>query len=147
MTRKAKIQKNDILKIYTDGASRKNPGPAASAFIFVKNNETEPFRTFCKYIGTETNNTAEYLAVYMSLQEAVKYTRWNVEIYTDSELFVRQFNKIYRVKAKHLLEKLNEIYSMTRQFTSVKVFHLPRENKFIEICDKLCNQELDNLSK
>ena len=31
------VKKEDKLKIYTDGASRGNPGPAASAFLFVHN--------------------------------------------------------------------------------------------------------------
>jgi len=31
------IKKGEVLKIYTDGAARGNPGPAAYAFLFVHN--------------------------------------------------------------------------------------------------------------
>ncbi len=36
---KSPIKKGDILKIYTDGAARSNPGPAACAFLFVHNDK------------------------------------------------------------------------------------------------------------
>ena len=46
------------LYIYTDGASRGNPGPAAIAFIFVKDGEI--IYRYSDYIGEATNNVAEY---------------------------------------------------------------------------------------
>ena len=56
---------SEPLDVYTDGASRGNPGPAAYGFIFVKNNEIifEDSRT----IGKTTNNTAEYYAIISAL--------------------------------------------------------------------------------
>ena len=32
---KKPIKRGEIFKIYVDGASRKNPGPAACAYIFI----------------------------------------------------------------------------------------------------------------
>ncbi|GAJ10069.1 unnamed protein product, partial [marine sediment metagenome] len=55
------IKKGDKLKIYTDGASRGNPGPAASAFLFVHNDNI--IHDECDFNGTATNNTAEYRAI------------------------------------------------------------------------------------
>jgi len=55
------IKKGDILNIYTDGAARGNPGPAACAFLFVHIDEI--IHEGCDYIGTATNNTAEYQAI------------------------------------------------------------------------------------
>ncbi|GAG89472.1 unnamed protein product, partial [marine sediment metagenome] len=47
---KSPIKKGDILNIYTDGAARGNPGPAACAFLFVHNNEI--IHEGSNYIGT-----------------------------------------------------------------------------------------------
>ena len=55
------IKKGDILNIYTDGAALGNPSPATCAFLFVHNDEI--IHEGCIYIGTATNNTAEYQAI------------------------------------------------------------------------------------
>ena len=70
------IKRGDILEIYVDGASRGNPGPAAWSFIFVKDNQI--IHQNSGYIGNATNNTAEYKAIINALNEAEKYTRWQV---------------------------------------------------------------------
>ena len=54
---KSPVKKGDILEIYVDGASRGNPGPAASAFLFVHNDKI--IHDECDFIGTATNNSLE----------------------------------------------------------------------------------------
>jgi ribonuclease HI len=140
------IKKDDVLKIYTDGASRKNPGPSAYAFIFVRGEET--IYSTSKYLGTQTNNTAEYTAVIEALKKAVEYTRWKVEVYSDSELIINQINGEWRIKDGHLKDLHNQINTQITNFKEVKFFHVSRENKFIKEADKLCNECLDkNLGK
>jgi ribonuclease HI len=140
------IKKSDVLKIYTDGASRKNPGPSAYAFIFVRGEET--IYSTSKYLGTQTNNTAEYTAVIEALKKAVEYTRWKVEVYSDSELIINQINGEWRIKDGHLKDLHNQINTQITNFKEVKFFHVSRENKFIKEADKLCNECLDkNLGK
>jgi ribonuclease HI len=140
------IKKDDVLKIYTDGASRKNPGPSAYAFIFVRGEEI--IYSTSKYLGTQTNNTAEYTAVIEALKKAVEYTRWKVEVYSDSELIINQINGEWRIKDDHLKDLHNQIITQITNFKEVKFFHVSRENKFIKEADKLCNECLDkNLGK
>jgi len=62
------IKRGDILKIYTDGAARGNAGPAAYAFIFVHNDNI--LHQGFGYIGTKTNNSAEYKAIINALKAA-----------------------------------------------------------------------------
>jgi ribonuclease HI len=135
------IKKDDVLKIYTDGASRKNPGPSAYAFIFVRGEEI--IYSTSKYLGTQTNNTAEYTAVIEALKKAVEYTRWKVEVYSDSELIINQINGEWRIKDDHLKDLHNQIITQITNFKEVKFFHVSRENKFIKEADKLCNECLD----
>jgi len=64
------VKKGDKLKIYVDGASRGNPGPAASAFLFVHNDNI--IHDECVFNGTATNNTAEYKAINPYIQKCDK---------------------------------------------------------------------------
>ena len=102
------IKQRDILEIYVDGASRGNIGPSSSAFIFVKDSDIIYQKS--DYIGEATNNIAEYQAIINALEEAEKFSRWHIKIYSDSELVIRQINKIYRIKAKHLSKLCAEVY-------------------------------------
>lgn len=136
------VKKKDILEIYVDGASRGNPGPAAWSFIFVKDSQTIHQKS--DYVGNATNNTAEYNAIINALQEAEKFTRWHVKVYSDSQLAIRQINKEYRIKKAHLSELCNKIYNQRRKFEKVEFLHVTRNNPFIQDCDSLCNSCLDD---
>jgi len=86
--KKNPVKRGDILEVYVDGASRGNPGPAAWAFIFVKNEEIIHQKS--AYIGHTTNNLAEYKTIVNALKEAKQFSRWHLKIFSDSELVVRQ---------------------------------------------------------
>ena len=129
------------LNIYTDGASRGNPGLAAYGFIFVRNNEIifEESRT----IGTATNNTAEYYAILSALKRAHEFARESVIVYSDSELVIKQINNQYRIKKPHLAQLRAELAKLQKNFRDIQFRNVPRENIFIRRCDELCNQVLD----
>ena len=135
------IKRGDILKIYTDGASRRNPGPSACAFIFVKGNNE--IYSEHKYLGNLTNNQAEYIAIIEALKKAVEYTRWKVEIYSDSELVINQINGEFRIKNEKLKKLHEEICTQKLNFEEVSFLHVSRTNGFISIADRLCNDCLD----
>jgi hypothetical protein len=84
----------ETLEIYTDGASRGNPGPAAYAFIFVRHGAVMFEES--SFIGTATNNTAEYSAIVAAVRRAKESANTSVVVYSDSELVVRQINGQYR---------------------------------------------------
>ncbi len=129
------------LQIYTDGASRGNPGPAAWAFVLVKNGEV--LDEDCGYLGESTNNTAEYSAIINALKRAQESTSEKITVYSDSELAVKQINRVYRTNKQHLADLRDTVYSLCRHFEGVEFSHVPRENKYIERCDMLCNRCLD----
>ncbi|MCZ7362369.1 MAG: ribonuclease HI family protein [Candidatus Methanoperedens sp.] len=135
------VKKGDILEIYTDGASRGNPGSAACAYIIVKDGDI--IKQSSKFIGQATNNTAEYHAIINALKDAEKYTRSELKVFSDSELVIRQINKEYRIKKTHLSQLCSEVYSLVQKFEKVEFFNVGRENKFIKQADKLCNDRLD----
>lgn len=95
------MKKIDLMKIFCDGGSRGNPGPAASGVVFMATNG-DIIEQFGHYWGVATNNQAEYRAVDIALDKLAEYQASRVEFYLDSELVVRQLNGEYRVKNQDL---------------------------------------------
>ena len=135
----------DEIHIFTDGASRGNPGPSAIAFVIYDSAETV---TLCKHnetIGRATNNIAEYRAVIKALEAAKKYTRWKVYVYSDSTLVVNQMKGLWKIKKKHIKDLFDEVKRREAPFKSVTYNHLKRTHKIMQEVDALANQALDVL--
>jgi len=129
-----------MLGIYTDGASRGNPGPAAYAFLFVRDGSVTVEES-C-FIGTATNNTAEYSAIIAAVRRAIESAEPSVVVCSDSELVVRQINGQYRIRQPHLGELRAGLARLEEQFASISFRNVPREDPFIRRCDELCNATL-----
>jgi len=136
------VKKGDKLKIYTDGASRGNPGPAASAFLFVHNDNI--IHDGCAFNGTATNNTAEYQAIINALKVAEKFSRGHLQVYSDSNLAIQQINKKWKINYPHLSKMCSEVYKLCEKYEKVEFFHVGRNHHYIQKCDILCNERLDD---
>lgn len=134
----------DDLRIYTDGASRGNPGNAAWAYVILDEQEN-PVTNQSGYIGHSTNNQAEYFAVIRALQRASGLTRGKIELYSDSQLLVNQVTGSWKVKDDELRRLYRRVRSLVDQFKEVNFTHLPRENPNIGKADRLCNLRLDEI--
>ena len=135
------IKRGDVLKIYADGAARGNPGPATCASLFVHNDDI--IHKECNYIGTATNNTAEYKAIINALKAAERFYRGNLQVYSDSNLAIQQINKKWKINYPHLSKLCSEVYQLCEKYEKVEFFHVGRNNPYIKKCDKLCNDRLD----
>ena len=127
--------------LFTDGASRGNPGPAALGFVVY--HEGEELFSRGDTLGTRTNNQAEYEALVAGLAAVRELGFVRVEIAMDSELIVRQLEGRYKVKNA----ALKPLYEMARlrltEFSDWSIRHVPRaENR---IADALANEALDSL--
>jgi ribonuclease HI len=131
---------NKSFSIFTDGAARGNPGLAAAAFLLVR--EGVLIHSDSSFLGTRTNNQAEYQAIIIALENAKKFTKGSISIYSDSELVIKQLNGEYQVKNPQLKILHKEVMKKTRYFSSIKFVHLPRTNPWIKKADKLCNEIL-----
>ncbi|NLB00487.1 MAG: ribonuclease HI family protein [Methanomicrobiales archaeon] len=127
--------------LYTDGASRGNPGDAAWAYVIVRDGSVVASRS--GFIGTATNNVAEYHAVINGLRAAQEFTSGRLDIRSDSELVVRQFTGRYRITKEHLRDLAEEVREQMRSFAEVRFESVPREHPGIQIADRLCNETLD----
>ena len=121
--------------IFTDGASRNNPGPAAIGIV-IKDEQGKPITTISQAIGHATNNQAEYRAVITALEEAVKLGASQVDMRSDSELVVRQINGQYRVKNTSLKLLYQQVKRLQSQLAGFIITYIPRQE----------NTEADNLA-
>jgi ribonuclease HI len=130
------------VRIYTDGGSRGNPGPAAYGFV-IFDTKGEVLKEEGRYIGIATNNQAEYRGIVAALEYAKEHTIVSpIQCHLDSELVVRQINGVYRLKNEALRPHFLKVQQLVRSFSNQVTFHhVPRsENAY---ADRLVNQALD----
>ena len=137
-----------ILKLFTDGGARGNPGPgASSALIF---SETDKLLNFtAKYFVVTTNNNAEYQALLIGIKAAAKTVSSEfagdpsiqLDCYLDSELAVKQMNGIYKISDANIKSIKAQIDLVTKTFKKVTYTHIRREQN--KLADKLVNLILD----
>lgn len=130
---------NQRVRIYFDGASRGNPGPAAIGIV-IGDFQGKKIREISEAIGKTTNNYAEYSALVRGLDEARKMGAIEVECFSDSELVVRQINGIYRVKSEALLPLFEKAQTLIKKFNSFSIQHVPRSQN--TRADKLASEAL-----
>jgi len=129
-----------VLEIYTDGASRGNPGPAAIGVVFaIKNGEKVAEHS--EAIGRATNNVAEYRAVVAALEHCQRWGVKRVLLKMDSELLVKQMHGTYRVKSPDLRPLYQQVMFLSKGLDEFKVSHVRRA--FNAQADALANRALD----
>ena len=133
-----------IVKIYTDGASRNNPGKSASGYLVLDENGEELLeKSF--YNGIKTNNEAEYLAIIAALQEVALEYGYGIglELYSDSRLAISQLNGDFKVKSHELKKLHEEALAILKKFDKYSLVNVPRENAQIVEVDANLNLLLD----
>ncbi len=133
-----------MLKIFTDGGSRGNPGPAASAFVVIRGG-VELFKD-SKFLGDATNNTAEYQALLMAFEwlsaNMYIYANQKLLFFLDSELVVKQMTGVYKIKDKNLQTLSKKIFNIKKLFSS-KVTFIAVRRELNTRADFLVNECLD----
>lgn len=128
-----------VLKIYTDGGSKGNPGPSSIGIVFYLNNKT--IFQHKENIGTATNNDAEYIALIKALEKAISYSSQltKIECYSDSRLMVNQVKGLFKVKNGKIKEYILKIRGLEQEIKIPISYHLvPREQN--TEADRLVNQ-------
>ncbi|MFH1552683.1 MAG: ribonuclease HI family protein [Candidatus Omnitrophota bacterium] len=135
-----KIKSIDTLRIFADGGSRGNPGPAAVGVVLF-DEKGKKVEEVSRYIGSATNNVAEYLAVIYGLQEAVYRKARNVILNIDSQLVARQLKGEYRVKDQNIRKFFDLALNLFRGFDNVEIREIPREEN--KDADSLVNRAIN----
>lgn len=138
----AKVDPACEVEMFTDGSSRGNPGPAGIGILLWQ--ESTGFEEeFGRFIGTATNNEAEYRALIEGLKVALDRGARKLVHLSDSQLLVRQLEGSYRVKAAELKVLFREVKNLIAGFVSFRTQHIPREEN--SRADKLAKQAGDEL--
>ena len=111
--------------IFTDGASRGNPGPAAIGAV-IKDEQDRVVATISQRIGRTTNNHAEYRAIIAALEKAISLGARQVILHSDSELAVKQINGRYRVKNAALKPLYQQVKRLQGSLEYFSIIHVPR---------------------
>jgi ribonuclease HI len=128
-----------LATLRTDGGSRGNPGPAGAGFVIERDGEV-----ICeggRFLGSETNNVAEYQALIWGLENVAALGFAQVTVFADSELLVKQLNGQYRVKNEGLKPLFIRASELVRSFKSVKIAHVRRESN--AEADRMANLAMD----
>jgi ribonuclease HI/pterin-4a-carbinolamine dehydratase len=130
----------DKIKLYADGGSRGNPGPSASGYVLLDEND-KILVDKGVYLGITTNNQAEYTALKLGLEDAKKRQINTVDVYMDSLLVINQMRGIFKVRNRDLWPIHAAITDLSKEFKHVSFTHVPRElNK---LADAAVNRALD----
>jgi ribonuclease HI len=131
------------IRIFCDGGSRGNPGPAAIGAVVLDPSQDPPrlIGSVSETIGVATNNVAEYQALIRGLEVAAEHHADRVEIRADSQLLVRQLEGRYRVKHDGLLPLYRRAKELLAPYADVDLAHVRREDN-VE-ADALVNAALD----
>jgi ribonuclease HI len=137
-------QRSAAMRAHIDGASRGNPGPAGIGVLFLGPDGAVVERTY-RGIGKATNNVAEYTALLLALERAHSLGITELEVYSDSELLVRQLLGRYQVKHP----ALRPLYAVAREriagLRRFGIHHVPREMN--AEADALANRGIDEAAR
>jgi len=128
------------LVIYTDGASRGNPGPAAIGVV-LRDSQGNLIESVSRRLGVTTNNQAEYHAIIAGLERALELGATHVELHSDSELVVRQLSSRYKVKNEALKPLYQKIEELRARLDGLAISYILREKN--KEADKLASQALE----
>jgi len=131
--------------VYTDGASRGNPGKSAIAFLIFDHSKKIIFK-YKKFLGIATNNEAEYQAVLLALKKLLDLKIKKAIFFLDSLLVVKQLNNKFKVKDERMQRFYLEIKKIIFQNgIDAKFQYIKREEN--KQADKLVNEVLDKQKK
>lgn len=136
------VEKQSLLRcrLFTDGASRGNPGKAGAGAVLLDEYGRE-LVTKSEFLGVCTNNLAEYQALILGLRAAREIGCRKVDIFLDSELIVRQVRGTYKVKNAALKPLYTKVQQLLQWFEHYTIAHVPRSEN--ARADELANRGID----
>ena len=122
-----------------DGGARGNPGPAGIGVVLEEEGGARD--EYYAFLGTATNNVAEYTALLVLAVLSLERGAAELTIHSDSELLVKQMEGTYRVRNP----KLQILHAAARRLLAriprVTLRHVPREEN--RDADRLANRAMD----
>ncbi len=138
-------ESNTVWILQFDGGSRGNPGiSGCGAVIYATNIESNQQKEIWnghKFLGTTTNNVAEYQALILGLKQGIKMGLPNLTVQGDSQLVIKQIKGEYRTTKSHLLQLKSQAKDLLQRIPQYTLVHIPRALN--SRADKLSNVAMD----
>jgi len=124
-----------MLKIFIDGASVGNPGKSGIGYVIYEGNAV--IKEASVYLGIQSNNFAEYMALIFPLIDALDMQKKEIQVLSDSQLICEQINGNFKVKNKNIYPLFVLAKNLISKLDKFTINHIDREK----------NKEADKLAK
>jgi ribonuclease HI len=125
---------------HCDGGSRGNPGPAGFGAVII-DARGETLAELSEFLGTRTNNFAEYSGLLAVLGWALERGHSRLKVVSDSELMVKQIQGKYKVNSPDLKPLWQEARNRIGRLEDFEISHALRHKN--KEADALANQAMD----
>lgn len=137
-------EESHMHSLYVDGGARGNPGPAGIGAVLL-DEDGHKIDELASFIGEATNNIAEYRAMIAGLEMAIGLGLSRLNIFSDSELIVRQLQGAYKVKNEGLKPYFRQAQELLGRLEGYELHSIPRERN--AEADRLVNAALDSAAR
>ncbi len=134
------VKNNKDWLLFTDGASRGNPGHSSVGYVLYDKNGKRQLSAG-EYIGISSSSIAEYQALRVGLEKALELGAKNIVCLVDNLMIVEHLNGKHDVDNRFLLPVNDRIYKLINQFDSIEFRHVKREYNII--ADNEANKAID----
>jgi len=124
-----------MIKVYIDGSSIGNPGKSGIGYLIYQGSELLKKRGV--YLGIQSNNFAEYMALIFPLIDVIEQNQKKVKVFSDSKLVCEQIKGNFKVKNKNIYPLFVLAKNLISKLDSFEITHIDREG----------NLEADELAK
>lgn len=132
------------LIIEADGGSRGNPGNAGSGAVVIDAATGQVIREIARFLGTATNNVAEYVALIAGLQAATEIDAdAEILVRMDSKLVIEQMSGGWKIKHPDMISLGAQVQEIARG-RAITWQWIPREQN--TLADALANKAMDELT-
>lgn len=129
------------LVVQADGGSRGNPGIAGSGAVVIDLDTGEVLAEMALFVGTATNNVAEYRGMIAGLRRAYEIDEdARVHVQLDSKLVVEQMSGRWKIKHPDMQQLAKEAFELIG-VRPIAFEWIPREQN--ARADALANRAMD----
>lgn len=122
-------------------SGRAGTGKAACGVLII--DQSGQKHEFSKYLGVMTVPVSEFSGLIFALDQTAGITRYDIEVWMDSELVINWMTGKYRMKKEHIRPLFDEAKKNAQRFNGVEYFHHSRETELGKHADRLARQEYD----
>lgn len=131
---------SDTATVYTDGASRGNPGPSGIGYYIIGSDGRE-LKRGGEFLGMSNSRLAEYYGLKEGIEQAIELGLKRVSFISDNLMMVNQMNGVYKVKNQDLMQVYFDVLELLKNLESYSFTHVPRSQN--KEADEEANRVID----